>query len=106
MALYNEPLFSQRIEAWQYGPVVPELYHYYKDNCSNGISANNNFDPLSIDGETRSFLDEIYEVFGQFSAVQLMKYTHSDRCWIDAGIGNEITIEAMKIDLKKYLKDG
>lgn len=106
LALYNKPLFSQRIEAWQYGPIVPDLYHYYKDNGSDGITADKKFKISCIDKKTRAFLDEVYDVFGQFSAVQLMKYAHSDRCWIEAGIKNEISWDAMSSDLKKYLTDG
>jgi len=105
IAIYDEPLFVDKIEAWTYGPVIPNLYHYYKDNGSEGIHADASFDHLTIDEDTRIFLDDVYDVFGQFSAIQLMKYTHSDHCWIDAGIGNEITFEAMGRDLKKYLKD-
>lgn len=105
LALYNDSLFTERIEAWTYGPVVPDLYHHYKENGSEGIHADVNFDPLLIDEDTRMFLDDVYEVFGQFSAVRLMNLTHSDRCWIDAGIGNEITCDAMGHELKKYLKN-
>jgi uncharacterized phage-associated protein len=106
LAVYKEPLFADRIEAWTYGPVIPDLYHYYKENGSYGIRASESFDPLLIDGDTRTFLDEVYKVFGQFSAVRLMNLAHSDKCWIDAGIGNEITYKAMCDDLKKYLKNG
>lgn len=106
LALYGKPLFAQGIHAWKYGPVVPELYHYYKHNDSRGITCAKNFNPDAIDEATRDFLDEIYDVFGQFSAIQLMRYAHSDRCWIDAGLGNEITHKAMQNDLKKYLKNG
>jgi uncharacterized phage-associated protein len=102
----KKPLFAETIEAWTYGPVIPVLYHHYKENGSYGIRASENFDPLSIDRGTRTFLDEVYKVFGQFSAVRLMNLTHSDRCWIEAGVGNEITWEAMRNDLKKYLKNG
>lgn len=106
LAVYNKPLFNEIIKAWQYGPVIPDLYHRYKKFGVNGIPANKKFDYSIIDKKTREFLDEIYEVFGQFSAVQLMKYAHSDRCWIDAGVGNEMTFKAMQSDLKKYLKNG
>jgi uncharacterized phage-associated protein len=106
LAVYDEPLFMEAIEAWTYGPVIPSLYHYYKEHGSNGIYADEDFDPFSIDQDTREFLDDIYEVFGQYSAVRLMKLAHSDQCWIDAGIGNVITQNAMSNDLKKYLKDG
>ncbi|MGA8142178.1 MAG: type II toxin-antitoxin system antitoxin SocA domain-containing protein, partial [Desulfobaccales bacterium] len=36
LVFYDTPLFSERIEAWTYGPVVPDLYHEYKSHgpCS------------------------------------------------------------------------
>lgn len=30
LAMYGEPLFGERVEAWEHGPVVPELYREYK----------------------------------------------------------------------------
>ena len=30
LALLDKPLFSEPIEAWQYGPVVPSVYHEFK----------------------------------------------------------------------------
>ena len=27
LGLYHEPLLQQAVEAWRYGPVVPEVYH-------------------------------------------------------------------------------
>lgn len=101
----GEPLFRDRIEAWAYGPVVPNLYHFYKSNGSGGIPAKKDFDPETIDSTTREFLDEIYEAFGQFSAIRLMDIAHNDQCWKDAGLNNEITQDAMRIDLKKYIKE-
>lgn len=105
MAIYGKPLFSDKIEAWTYGPVVPKLYHHYKKHNSNGISVDKNFNPSIIIKDTRKFLDEIYEVFGQFSAIRLMNLAHSDQCWIDAGIRNEITYASMGNCLKKYLRN-
>ena len=106
LAIYNKPLFSDKIEAWTYGPVVPDLYHYYKKYNANGIQADKTFDPSIISKETREFLDEIYEAFGQFSAIRLMHLAHSDQYWADTDIGNEITCDSMKRCLKKYLKNG
>lgn len=105
MAVCGKPLFSDRIEAWIYGPVVPELYHHYKKNGSKGILADKNFNPSIINEETKNILDEIYEVFGQFSASRLMNLTHSDRCWSDAGIRNEIPCVSMGNCLKKYIRN-
>ena len=104
LAMYDEPLFQDWIEAWSYGPVIPNLYHKYKQFGAEGIHANPKFDSSSIDQHTLDFLDEIYKVFGQFSAIRLMEIAHKDKCWKDAGIGNEITQDAMRVCLKKYIK--
>jgi len=106
LAICGEPLFDDAIEAWQYGPVVPTLYHLYKTYGAEGIPIDTNFDSSKVDDETREFLDEIYELLGQFSAVGLMNMAHSDECWISAGMNNEISHDSMMNCLKKYLKDG
>ena len=50
LALYDEPLLDEKIEAWRYGPVVPSLYHEFKRYGSGTIEryaidfeANNGF---------------------------------------------------------------
>lgn len=30
LALYDKPLFNDKIEAWVHGPVVPSIYHAFK----------------------------------------------------------------------------
>ena len=106
LVVFDKPLFNDSIEAWTYGPVVPRLYHEYKKFDKGGIPPYDGFDPSKIDKVTQDFLDEVYTVFGQFSAIRLMEISHSDKCWKEAGMGNEITIESMKKDLRKYLSNG
>jgi Protein of unknown function (DUF4065) len=31
LALYNEPLFDEQIQAWRYGPVCPPAYRFYSE---------------------------------------------------------------------------
>jgi uncharacterized phage-associated protein len=97
------PLFDDKIMAWLYGPVIPELYRKYKHCGAGGIPADEKFDPSCIDNDTKTFLDGIYDFFGQYAAVKLMQLAHNDQCYIDAGINNEITCEAMQDDLKAWL---
>lgn len=107
LAFFDSPLFNDKIEAWMYGPVVPDLYHAYKRHEAGGIPADSNFDPSIIDDNTKELLDDVFNVFGQFSAIRLMEIAHSDKCWKDAGIKNEITMDSMKDCLKKkYVKNG
>jgi len=103
LASEGTPLFNEEIKAWEYGPVVPELYHKYKTYGAGGIPANETFDPNTINQDTRNFLDEVYVVFGQFSAIRLMDITHEDQCWKNAHPNGVISHSAMKEDLKKYI---
>lgn len=107
LAEEGAPLFDEIIAAWTYGPVVLQLYDKYKKYKALGIPADKLFDPNCIDSDTKEFLDEVYTVFGQFSALRLKDLTHSDKCWKDAQPTNGlITHKAMRETLKKYIEDG
>ena len=90
MALYDEPLFPESIEAWTHGPVVPEVYHEYKNFGSNAIPIPSNVDFSKYDQQTRELLDEVYSVYGQFSAWKLLSLIHEEEPWKDARQDNLI----------------
>jgi uncharacterized phage-associated protein len=111
LAIFEKPLFEDKINAWTYGPVVESLYHDYKIHGASGIPANPSFDPRLLDVNTREFLDDVFKAFGQFSAIRLMEISHTDQCWIDSKPtdsqpAKEITHDAMRDCLKKYIKNG
>lgn len=106
LAMHNKPIFKDEIKAWNYGPVIPELYTKYKKYGSAGIPVSGSFDSNSIDDDMKRFLDEVYSAFGQFSATRLSDLTHTDECWIKAYPNKLIKHSAMASDLKKYLKNG
>lgn len=105
LAHNGAPIFKEKIKAWNYGPVVLELYTKYKKYGAGGIPPIASFNPKSIDKDMREFLDEIYTAFGQFSAVRLMEITHTDECWIEANPNKVIHHGAMAKALKKYLRN-
>jgi uncharacterized phage-associated protein len=86
LALYNEPLLDEKIEAWRYGPVVPSLYHEFKFYGSGNIDYATDIDAgdgfriitpkIPNDRMLKAFLDRVWEVYGDFSAVQLSNMTH------------------------------
>jgi uncharacterized phage-associated protein len=96
LALRGAPLFSERVEAWQHGPVVPDVYHLYKHNGSEVIAPP--LDAPDVDPATGDLLNEVYEVYGQFSAWKLRQMTHEEPPWVDAfadGPSTVIANEAM-----------
>ena len=99
LAITGEPLFTDTIEAWAHGPVVPSLYHEYKGFMAGAIPSPTDFDPKCIDQNTRELLDEVYAVYGQFSAWKLRNLTHAEKPWIDAY--NKTVVISTKV-MKEY----
>ena len=105
LALHNEPLFDEKIIAWQYGPVVEEVYYEFKKFSNGGIPP---FEAHSNDILSDSEIDvlrEVYDVFGQFSATKLVEMTHSETPWQTTKIRNEITKPKLKQYFLTLIKD-
>ena len=97
---FEKPLFSDNIEAWQYGPVVESVYQKYKDNGADGIkifeSPTENFSER--EEKTLQFTQE---AFGQFSAWKLANMTHEESPWQDTKINGVIPLNK----IKKYFEE-
>ncbi len=104
LAFYNDSLFSARIEAWAHGPVVPEIYHRYKEFEGNAIPAPRNFDVSKITKKAQSLLDEIWTVYGQFSAWKLREITHGHIPWKNTPQGGIIDPVLMRQYFKTLIK--
>jgi uncharacterized phage-associated protein len=113
LALYGRPLFAERIEAWEHGPVVPELYRVYREHGSAPIPVPDGFElprqafasPEEHD-RTKALLDEVYDVFGQYSAWKLRNMTHEEQPWKAAyreNANREISHEAMHEYYRDYV---
>src|ERR1700744_6380025 len=67
LAMLGRPLFDARIKAWEHGPVVPEVYKVYREAGAGSIPPPTDFDANSLSVEDRSLINEVYNVYGQFS---------------------------------------
>ncbi|WP_236851740.1 Panacea domain-containing protein [Candidatus Sodalis pierantonius] len=87
LALLNRPLFNEEIEAWMHGPVVPELYRKYKDFKNQALPLpENDIDFSKFSEDEKELLDEVYRVYGQYSAWKLRDMTHSEPPWANSYI--------------------
>ena len=106
LALFDRPLFNENIEAWQHGPVCRDLYQEYKKFGSNRIElASSDFDPEAVLGEEEfGLVEEVYQVFGQFTAWKLRDMTHEEAPWREAFPSeSSITPESMKAYFRTQL---
>jgi uncharacterized phage-associated protein len=96
LGLKDVPLVAEKIEAWRYGPVIRELYTAFRDAGSGPIThpayevvvRDGKFyfhaptlDTEEDDGQlpkdvARPLVEEVWKVYGGFSAIQLSNLTH------------------------------
>lgn len=82
LAKLNHPLFSDNIEAWEYGPVVPSVYRKYRSNISDPIISDK--DKSSLSEEDKETVKKIWNIFGGYSASKLVDITHAHTPWKEA----------------------
>ena len=99
---HHTSCFKDEIEAWDFGPVVPNVYHQYKIYGSGIIPSNLN-DTLfpfyeKISFSDRTIINDVIEAAENYSASQLVEITHKQSPWKNAynkGFNNKITNEAI-----------
>ncbi len=94
LAVNNTPLINEPIEAWKFGPVIPSLFHEFKEFKGNPIRrlsyarTNDSWDEESEfdveetfvpseDTDTIKLLDWVWKSYGHFSGAQLSNLTHN-----------------------------
>lgn len=111
----HTPCFNERIEAWDFGPVVPEAYQEYKQFGSCDIPAIDSYMVIDKDDIWNSYrvqyhddiikdndkelIDKVIDKFADYSATDLVTLTHRQAPWKDAyepHANNEITLDAIR----------
>ena len=81
LALYNEPLFAEEIQAWRYGPVCPPAYNFYSEFEAKQLPIPDKESLLQLPREKKELLEEIWEYFGGYHAYKLSDMTHLEFPW-------------------------
>jgi len=80
LAITGEPLISEAVRAWQYGPVITSLWREFKDYGSREIRSPARPEvfeaPSRKDARSRDILRTVWEKYGSLSGVQLSNLTH------------------------------
>lgn len=72
---YSEILFPNSIEAWVYGPVVPDVYH---EKYLNSFNSEN---PFNGEKYIQKFIDNILDDVLGTNDFKLVDVSHQDKCW-------------------------
>lgn len=72
--MHNSIAFPDAIEAWQFGPVVPNVYYYY---CGYGaMPILSEHERITIEVQDRNIIDEIVENKRNLDPWKLVEETH------------------------------
>lgn len=76
---YNEFLFNDRIEAWTYGPVIPDVFIAEKNGWLDSMKLEEEY----LDNEIvkKEFVDNLLEQLFEIDDFGLVKISHDDECW-------------------------
>lgn len=91
---HEDPLFEGAFEVWRHGPVVRDIYDYYKVFGSEVISVDTSFKENELTERTKEIVNKVIKEYGDKSAWDLVDETHrKDGPWYAKMKRGESTIE-------------
>lgn len=107
LALDKGSLFQEKIVAWEHGPVVEEVWRSFEDAYDLKVSEEDMEESLAkISDDDKELLEDVYSVFGKYSASGLRNKTHMESPWLDATDGGRIfNAEIPRESIEKYFKE-
>lgn len=101
LRIKRKPCFKEKIEAWDFGPVVPEAYRHYKYFGAGEIPDYR--DPLiKFDQrQDRKIIEGVVDLLSKYTTTQLVEMTHRQYPWRKNYMpyaNNEISID----DLQRF----
>ena len=105
LALNDEPLFADEIQAWRYGPVCPPAYQFYKTFKAEKLPIPTQENMANLTSEIKHILEEVWQYFGEYHAYYLSDLTHLEFPWqkarkdlpSDASSTEPILLEDMRL---------
>jgi len=99
-AEHKKYLFNDFIEAWKYGPVIPNVYTAWHKGILNFSN------PITITKEQQKVVDQVLSLYGKKAPFLLVELTHQKNTpWSNAYIKGQKNTEIPKDDIIKYYTD-
>ncbi|WP_447045323.1 Panacea domain-containing protein [Vreelandella sp. H-I2] len=93
LGINNRPLFLEEVQAWKYGPVIPELYEQVKQYRSSPIQSELEEPSFNshIDEGDQALIDQVWNTYGKHDGIRLSSITHKpgtpwDKTWDNRGL--------------------
>lgn len=88
LAMNKTELFPDDFQAWQHGPVNPELYSQYKHYRWKAIDVDiDTIQDSQITEDEKNHIQKVVSAFGRFDGAALSTMTHREEPWLEARQG-------------------
>ena len=121
LALREEPLLTEAVQAWKYGPVIQSVYHSFSKYKSGQITemiqtvvpldggGYQMITPTVLDANDMLLLDSVWNAYSKLSGWQLSAITHESdtpwrTTWDDNGGGDKIGAIIPNDEIRKHYK--
>lgn len=84
LALYDEQLFNEEIQAWIHGPVCPRVYSAYKQHVADPLPIPETTGLNAITEKIIEIVQDVWEFLGDRRASELRNMTHDEFPWLNA----------------------
>jgi len=76
----SNPLFSNEIQAWKFGPVIPDLYHIIRRYAQRSVDLEivSMYSENDLNKEDSKFINVIWNAYKRFDGLQLSSSTHEE----------------------------
>lgn len=92
-------MFKEDMEAWQYGPVVPEVYFTY--NGYSGAPIRREYDDITISEQDKNIINRVVNVLTNYKVWDLVDATHEKNSPWDKHQG-KFSVVIPKEEIKDY----
>ncbi|MDR0810620.1 MAG: DUF4065 domain-containing protein [Gemmobacter sp.] len=76
LEMRKSPLFNNRIEAWQYGPVIPDVYSAFRRQGINVDTATQAVPAIDMAPADNGLMEDVWNIYGKLPAFRLSELTH------------------------------
>jgi uncharacterized phage-associated protein len=79
LGLYHRPLICEPVQAWKYGPVIPELYRAIRSYRNQPVTR-----PIGstqddgLDTFEEDLIRQVFEAYGEYDGITLSHITHEN----------------------------
>lgn len=116
-AFHDKPLFKDQLKAWQWGPVIEDIYHAFKKYGKSGITElKSDLDMETLktvvptvpenDKDTVEFLNNFWNTYKGYTGPQLSGASHAEGSpWREAYNPDKLFNPMKPEFIKNYFKD-